>query len=379
MPLIHVAALHGCGCLSAGPVPSNQALAAKAEAAWRTVVDRFHAPGTSLFYTTPPDYVPSAAGYARCEPNIHASGTGGEDCAMFGGILLAAVCDQHLATGAPSLHERAARVCRGLVNLATVHGEPGFIARGICVEDGRSVYPGSSRDQFTHVVHGLWRYHHSPLSTPAEQRMIREILQAVADKMIREVTFANGYSFRFIGGVPDDRGVSRMRNVRVHEAARLPMFHAAAWDVGRNEEHRAQWRELLPLAVHQSLDFAATPEAELRRWVPPYAVLQMQASLELLLAVEPEKPLAEALRRALREVAEYAERSPIFALEGRGSRDRAEVIEGQLMSPDYRLSESRERLLRQSLADLDPAREPAETYPLLGAYWRARREGLLDP
>jgi len=364
----------------AGEAPAtNQALLDKINLSWDTVVARFYSPKTSLFYVTTPDQVPSAAQYAAGEPNIHGGGTGGEDCAMFGGIMLAALCDEFQVTHDPAVRAKATMVFDGLRLLATVHGEPGFIARGVCVEDGRSCYPGSSRDQFTHVVHGLWRFYHSPLSDEAQRQAIIEILGAVADKMTRDVTFEHGYSFQFLGGVFDDRGVSRMRNVRVHEAARLPMCYAAAWDVGQREEHYRRYRELTPLAVHQSLDFATTPEAELKRWVPAYSVLQMQASLELLLAVEPEPLMAEAIRTALRQVAEYVEASSFYTLKGKDQRQLAEVVEGQMMSPDYRLTGQQEAYLREAIQHVPADRYPGGVYTLLGAYWRARREGCLTP
>lgn len=375
-----VTALALAGCLAGeGAAADHQALQAKMRQAWETVVATCYSPRTSLFYTTPPDQVPSAAQYAAREPNVHGGGTGGEDCAMFGGILLAAMCDQFEVTGDEAVRQHATMVFDGLKLLATVHGEPGFIARGVCVEDGRSIYPGSSRDQYTHVVHGLWRFDHSPLVDDGQRQAIREILAAVADKMTRDVTFENGYCFKFAYGVPDDRGVSRMRNVRVHEAARLPMCYAAAWDVARRDDDYRRYRECLPLAVHQSLDFAATPEAELKRWVPPYSVLQMQTSLELLLAVETESVMADAIRRAMRQVSDYVETSPLFALADRDQRDRGEIVEGQLMSPDYRLSAQRQAELCDAIERLPADRYPGAVYTLLGAYWRARREGWLQP
>ncbi|NUQ00041.1 MAG: hypothetical protein HUU35_09340, partial [Armatimonadetes bacterium] len=341
---------------------SDPGLLEKMDQAWQTALARYYAPRTSLFYATPPAEVPTAAQYARGEPNIHAGGTGGEDCAMFGGMLLAAMCDRYEVTGDSRAGEDARRVFDGLRLLATVHGEPGFIARGVCVEDGRSVYPGSSRVQFTNVVYGLWRYHRSPLSDAGERSEIAAILAAVANKMTREVTFENGYSFRFLGGVPDNRRVSRMRNVWVHEAARLPMFYAAAWDLGRDEEHARYYREYLPLALHHSLDFATTEESDLRRGVPPYSISQMQASLELLLAVEPEPALAAALRQALRQVAERVETCPVYDLTNRNPRERAEVITGQLMSPATPLSERQQSHLREAIWQLQPEKDAAGLY-----------------
>lgn len=363
----------------AEPAPTNQALLDQMNLAWETAVATFYSPRTSLFYSQTPDQVPTAEQYARCEPNRHAGGTAGEDCAMFGGILLAAMCDQYEVTGDPAVGVRAAMVYDGLKLLATVHGEPGFIARGVCVQDGKSIYPGSSRDQFTHVVHGLWRFYHSPLSNETQQQAIREILCAVADKMTRDVTPENNYCFKFPYSAPDDRGVSKMWEVRVHEAARLPMLYAAAWDVGRQDEHHRQYRQYLAPAVEQSLGFPTTPVSELKRWVPAYSILQMQASLELLLAVETNAAMQSKLRQALRQVAEYVETSPAFSLKSRGGRERAEVIEGQLLSPDYALTAQQQAYLTDSIARLQPATQAGPTYTLLGAYWRARREGALAP
>lgn len=376
--------VHGVELVKLAPAPAaaaesqgraEESLAAKMSQAWEAVAGRYYSPKTSLFYTTPPEEVPLAAQFQAREPNLHGAGTGAEDCSMFGGILLAALCDQFEATREAEAGEWARKVFAGLRLAAIVHGQPGFIARGVCEEDGKSIYPGSSRDQFTHSIHGMWRYYRSPLSSESEKQSIREILCAVADKMTREVTFENGYSFRFAFGLPDDRGVARMRNVRVHEAARLPMFYAAAWDVARKEEHGKLYRELLPLAVHQSLDFPGTPEAELRRWVPAYSVLQMQASLELLLEVEPDAKMAAAIRTAMKQVAGHAESCPAFDLTNRSHRDRGEVIAGQLMSPDYVLSDRQRAFLADSIRRLQPGRDPSGCYGLMGAYWRARARG----
>lgn len=361
------------------PEATHGELEIRMNRAWATVTARCFSPKTSLLYTTPPAEVPSAEKFQAGDPNLHGGGTGAEDCSMFGGIVLAALCDQFAVTANPEVGAWARRVFNGLELAATVHGEPGFVARGVCEADGKSIYPGSSRDQFTHSIHGMWRYFHSPLSNEGEKQIIREILCAIADKMTRDVTFENGYSFKFARGLPDDRGVARMRNVRNHEAARLPMFYAAAWDVARHEEHRKVYREILPLAIHQSLDFSTTPEAELKRWVPPYSVLQMQASLELLLAVESDPGMAAAIRKAMRLVSEYVEKSPLFDLKHRSHRDRGEVLEGQMMSPDYVLSQQQQGYLKDSIIKLQPDRDAGGAYTVMGAYWRARRAGWLAP
>ncbi|MEI3005224.1 MAG: hypothetical protein V8T87_11475 [Victivallales bacterium] len=45
-----------------------------------------------------------------------------------------------------------------MIRCGTVHGQDGFIARGISPHDGKSCYSNSSRDQFTLAVYGMWRF-----------------------------------------------------------------------------------------------------------------------------------------------------------------------------------------------------------------------------
>jgi hypothetical protein len=50
-----------------------------------------------------------------------------------------------------------------------------------------------------------------------------------------------------------------------------------------------------------------------------------------------------------------------------------------MMSPDYRLTPRQEGYLRDSIERVAADRDAGAVYTLLGAYWRARREGLLLP
>jgi hypothetical protein len=67
--------------------------------------------------------------------------------------MLSLIVDRYAVTNDETLRDRAASVFQGIQRCATVHGVPGFLARGICPEDGKSIYPNSSRDQYTHAVH----------------------------------------------------------------------------------------------------------------------------------------------------------------------------------------------------------------------------------
>ncbi len=259
-------------------VSPNQDLSEKMTEAWTTVWTRYYDPKTSQFYTKEPSRLPSAERVKRLDPNDCGYGTGIDDCPLFGGILLVAICDQYDVTHDKSLRTDALSVFKGLRFCVTAHGVPGFVARGVCLEDGKSIYITSSRDQYTHLVHGFWRYHRSPLCGEDAKQAIRKILQAIADRMTRNVTPENNYDFLRADGSQDPRGICRMLDVRTHEAARLPMFYAAAWDVGRNEEHYRLYRKHLPRAIGQSLELPHLSRNEIARWIPPYAVLQIHWS-----------------------------------------------------------------------------------------------------
>lgn len=360
---------------------TNQQLAEKMSEAWDTVWSRFHDPATHQFFTVEPSRLPSAEQVKRLDPNDCGYGTGMDDGPLFGGILLVAICDRYDVTHDDRLKADALSVFRGLEFCATAHGVPGFVARGVCLEDGKSIYITSSRDQYTHLVHAFWRYYHSPLCDDEAKPSIRAILQAIADRMTRNVTPENNYDFLRADGTQDPRGICRMLNVRAHEAARLPMFYAAAWDVGRNEEHRRLWRKHLAPAVRQSLGLPDLPAAEIARWIPPYAVLQMQCSLEVLDDLERDPAVKSQIGEAMLRVAEFAAEGRAFTARKRtpSFRERGETALAQLTFGRPALTEQQTAELAEAILGAKYATDPPAAYCLLGAYWKARARGLYQP
>lgn len=370
-------------------VNDNAALEAKIEKIWQDSKAVFYSPKTDLFYTRKVVDVPSPEDIAQLKPlkkngkiNWHGGGSGTEDCSMLGGIILAGLCDRYEVLKDDETKARAAAMCRGLILAATVHGDRGFIARGVSPEDCKSIYPGSSRDQYTHSIHGLWRYYRSPMSSKAEKQQIRRIFSDVADKMTREVRAdANPpYSFKFYKGMPDDRGVGKMLEVYPHEAARLSMFYAAAYDVTKKQEYFELYRKHLPYAIEHTAELPKMPERKMRGMVPAYSILQMEASLEVLYVVENNKKYKQQLGELMDMLTDFVEKCPVFDLDKRkSSRDRSEVINGQLLSPNYKLSEKHEKILRECIARIGGNWDCGGAYTVLAAYWRARLEGYLKP
>ena len=378
------------------------------EQAWNVSWKRFYLPKTNLFYDYLSSYepgrelahLPSADEVARQDPNECGYGTGMEDCMISAGVMLSLIVDRYAVTDDHTLRDRAASVFQGIQRCATVHGVPGFLARGVCAEDVKSIYPNSSRDQYTHAVHGLWLYLHSPLCDPATKQAIGEILSAIADRMTRTVTPENDYDSLRADGTRDTRGISRMWNVKGHEAARLPMIYAAAWDATGKQEYYDRYRKYLAPAVQQSF--------VVEQWQPTYALLQMQISLELLKSLEPDPALKEQMRQIMAMVTQRCAARAIRADQAASNLDLTMICsdwrtgeglssQGRYRPVWYNIRESGEAGLTQ-LVDQGAA-FPAEQQALLtraitrldydrvssngifylqAAYWKTRRWGLME-
>lgn len=274
--------------------------------AWDVVWTRFYLPQVQTFGDYLSSYekgkeqahLPTAEEVKRQFPNPCGYSTGMEDGAILGGAMLSVLCDRFAVAEDESLREKAANVFTGLKRCVTVHGVRGYVARNVCPEDATSVYINSSRDQVTHFVHGLWQYYHSPLPDAATKQQIRVILADVAERMIEFVTPENDFDFLRADGQRCPLGICRMWNVQPHEAARLPMIYAAAWDVTKQERYREHWRKYATEAIEQS--------AHPGEHKPAYALLQMQCSLEVLHALEPDAAIKTTIHQHMLHVRDLA-------------------------------------------------------------------------
>jgi len=356
------------------------------DGAWQRTRSVYYSPKTHLYYGSPVEKVAPARlftdGFLDPDKRNAGYGHGMEDCPIYGGLLLSMLADRYEVTGDPggALAACARDAFEGLKLCATVHGVPGFVARGVCVEDGRSVCLTSSRDQVTHFVHGLWRYYRSPLCQAATKAEIRTLLRAVAERMIRNVTQENDYDFLRADGSRDPRGICRMWNVRPHEAARLPMVYAAVWDVARDGKYLRLYRQYVGPAIEQSLTLPSVPPSQIRATMPTYTLLQMQTSLEILHDLETDAALKAKIVEAMQPVAEMA---AARAIRVDGGEEKylcacGEAALAQLMARDFPFRAEQARLLYKSIAGSDVGTITAcRTIHLSAAFWRARRLGVL--
>ena len=246
----------GCGSMSFCRDSSEDAR----EVLWKTLKDRFFCEKTEMLYdvlwqaddgtVSATACLPTPEEAARQYPNPCSWGTGLQDCVFNGGPYLAVA----LARGD---REAAQSIFRGLRRCAEVSGVPGFVARGVLPSDGRGYYINSSRDVWTLFVFYMWRYYHSELCDAPTRETIRRLVVDVARYAESCVRPENGYNMlRADGKVglatlmwvkdpkrppnTDREGWDYVCGLRAHEALRLPMFYAAAFDLSGN----AHWREM---------------------------------------------------------------------------------------------------------------------------------------
>lgn len=313
--------------------PTDPVLSAQIAQAWDMTWSRFYLPKVQTFgdYLSSYDkgkeqtHLPRAEEVKRQYPNPCGYSTGMEDGAILGGAMLSVLCDRFAVTGEEGLRAQAARVFAGLKLCATVHGVRGFVARNVCPEDGKSVYINSSRDQVTHFVHGLWQYYRSPLPDEATKEEVRTVIADVAERMIAFVTPENDFDFCRADGERCPLGICRMWNVQAHEAARLPMIYAAAWDVTRDERYRQEWRRYAADAIAQS----ANPGEN----KPAYALLQMQCSLEVLHELEPDAELKATIHERMTHVRNLAAKRFTSVLAQIAKKSPEEM---RMTGPDWR-------------------------------------------
>ncbi len=390
--------------VSADEIPAKPTLEKQIDALWNVTWQRFYLPKTHLFYDYLTSYekgqelahLPTASEVRQQVPNECGYDTGMEDGMISAGVMLSLIVDKYAATKDESLKERAREVFQGIQLSATAHGVPGFLARGVCAEDLKSIYPNSSRDQYTHAVHGLWIYARSPLCSTETKKEIGEILAAIADRMTKNVVPENNYDSLRADGSRDTRGISRMWNVGSHEAARPPMIYAATWDITGQQKYYDLYQKYLKPAITQSQSIGGGHGT--------YVYLQVQASLELLAELEKDASLKKEMHAIMARVAQICETRAEVAYkngqsldltmhctdwrtgEGLSStgkyrkvwyciRESGEAALTQLMLESHPLSAEQQQLLESAITRLDANRvSSCGIFYLQVAYWKSRRQ-----
>ena len=361
--------------------PSDAALRTWVDAAWKRVMTTFYSSKTGGIYICEPEKVQPAKDFpgGLLKDEFH-YGVGLEDCAINGGVALSGLVDAYAVTKDPAYAADAEKVAQGLLNLVEAHPYKGFVARGLCVEDGRSICRISSRDQVTHWAHDLWRYWRSGMVPERMKAAIRRDFAAVAERMERNVTEANRWNFLTADGVPDPRGICKMRHTMPHEAARLAMVYAAAGDVTGDAHWTDLYRELREEALDGSCRLATLSAKKISDWMPSYTLLQMNSSLEVLLELETSPRHRAQIISAMVTCARLARARAKWVRGGDSTYlcACAEVHLAQQMVPAdaFEWSPFQRAILANAIVKVPADKVGAcRAAHLFAAYWRMRRLG----
>lgn len=247
---------------------------------------------TSLDHEHRFDHLPTPEEIARRFPNACGWASGMEDSMLNNPIALSMYLDAGDA-------EMAYRMYRGMKLCGTVSGVPGMVVRSVHPGDGRSWFPEASRDQYTHYVYGLWEYYRSPLADETARGEIRELLAAAADHCEKYVTKENDYTLPRADFDPVRSPVCKMWEVEPHEAARLPMIYAAAYDVTGDRHYFELYRRYAEEAGR------AGNALECMNY-NSFALLQMLLSCLLIHAVEQDETVRALYLENMREIYRYS-------------------------------------------------------------------------
>lgn len=246
---------------------------------------------TSLDHEHRFDHLPSPQEIAERKPNTCGWCSGQEDSMINGGVALDMYIDAND-------EEWAHKIYRGLKLCGTISGVPGFVARSVSPIDGKSFYPESSRDQYTHYVFALWHFFHSNISTAEEKSEIVKLLSDVADFCEKYITPENDYMLPLADFGQPCSSVCKLWNVKAHEIARLPMFYAAAYSVSGKQHYLDM--------CYRYADEAAEKSMLLGNYsYNSFALLQMMCSCSLIYHTIPDAALKEKYRTVMLAADEY--------------------------------------------------------------------------
>ena len=305
------------------------------------------------------------------------------DAPLICGTALSGLVDKWAVTRDPAVKAEAAKVARGVLNLAVLHGYKGFVCRGFCSDDKTTVSL-SSRDQYTHWIHGLWRYTAAPgLADPALAADYRVRVAEVAAFMEARVTAAHGWNFGLADSPEKDyRGICTMWGPEIwpHEAARLPMIYCAAFLATGDAHWRDLYERFIDEALDRTLEIRTMPPRKIEGRMPCYSLFQANTSFEPILAYEKSPARRAKIAEAMAAFADLARRRAKEANPARppyGMCWDGELALTQLMAPTIPDPAELAAFVDASVRRQDLARGGVcRAAHVMAAYWRGRRVEL---
>ena len=275
----------------------------KIDAAFEYVKDSLFSEKTNLIY----DHIikgrenefPTANEISAVFPNPGGYSTGMEDGMINGGTMLDACLLKYEHEKDEVAADLARKLVKGLLNCTFSAKSEGFVPRGVSIEDGRSHYPDSSRDQYTMFSFGLHRYLSSSLCTSEEKEQIARATVNIARRAEKNVTSANNYDMLNDDGNPTLVTVLWGDTLDNHEYMRLPMLYLMAYEAGGDSYWLEKYKEIREEAYVKSLPM-------IEYWAL-YSLQQMQASILVCYDVDPDNEWKNRYLALMNTVADYTE------------------------------------------------------------------------
>lgn len=329
---------------------------------WRRFIDpRWH----TLRNQADPDghvVLPTVEECRADKPNALSWDISVTDGAMFGGLYMEAAVHRWKITNCDEDRDKARRIAKGLMRLASVGETQGFIARGLA-SDGHTHYALSSNDQALPWLYGMWRYLRSELPDDAEREQVRS-------KIIEVVEALRSHGWRVHGDRPPFDYFGEFGSVSWWGAPRLLFLLKMAGEVsdvsgeGRWEElYRDALAEQPPSGSASRLDICAKGMVSSLKTYHTWTGCPGVAGLRGLWELEEDPNLKAAYGQGLSASAAVAAESLPLALEFDNNDQRAFLLDWRELNALWReqhsVKETHELAEKQLclLDSLSPRRE----------------------
>ena len=186
-----------------------------------------------------------------------------------------------------------------MLDCASSAKSEGFLPRGVSIEDGKTHYPDSSRDQYTMFAFGMHRYMTSALCSASERERIAKITVAIARRAEKNVIPENNYDMLTDDGGPTLVTTMWGDTLRNHEYMRLPMLYLIAYEASGDEYWRKKYEAIREEAYRKSLPMG-------KYWAL-YTLQQMQASILVCFDIEWDETWRSRYLSLMNAVADHAE------------------------------------------------------------------------
>lgn len=346
---------------------------------------QFRQPETGLLYTYVDAYeagrvnLPTPEQVAADVPNANGWTTPIEDSTLATARYVDTLLAQYAVTRDRAAADRARRAVEGLVALWERSERDSFVPRGVL--PGGAYYRETSIDQLSLWLLALWRFHRSPVATPADRARLERVVGAFVTSLERD-----GWAFRREDGAVTSWGDLLGEGSPPRSRLVLLAVLAAAYDLTGSDRWRERYREF------HGTDPLGGVRDELGA-KPPWVTAQTAWLVDALLAIEAPGTDRERLRTLSRDLADAA-------LEYLGAHERYEprrawrdhafrvetyhnVVHGltvlALCHDAAPLADNR-KLARRALDSYDFRRDAKEVdllEPVARFYWRSAARGLL--